>query len=636
MVGRFTPDAASSPGGASSQAAADSVPDLVVATEHSAENADATGTKPESDTLRTSGSSVKSVLGEFANLLKGFLGLNFLYVSYAFSYAGVTRGILGLVLVSLLTFYGCVLLVRVKRHIPAEWWQRQRGGTEPGSERAPFAEVSSDSPGAASCVPARKVLYGDVGAYAFGRAGELVVNLALLLTQFGYCTGYLIFLAQTIHDLTRCDCAPAWFLLIPLPIVLTLALLRSLRKLTPFSYLANIGIFVGFSAVLVFLMANFQYRPYSPLFWKWPVFFGQMSAALEGIGVVLPVEGSMKNPRRFNVILSATMVLMGAILLLIGLLGFMTFGKQTRSIILLNMGHSAAVRIVKSVACIGILFTYPLQLVPIVQALEAWLATTTWLRTRQLGTGSAHSGEPLPSRHPEPFDETVSIDAIRVVETRITPERKASRAIDGEQTPEPLDERLASIDIVDVRVASEQRDSGPGSALLFEESGGSKAAISTSPVPVPDHIDAFGAPGGASPPSPQASAPAEAPPEPAPPIAADRAPLARRVATLYCTYFTDEPAAVLVRVSLVIGTVVAAVIAGKDFGLFQSLVGALGAATLAYTLPALFHLRVFWQRLSTWERALDIFMLAFGAVATLSATTTTIAEMVRGTASGIA
>ncbi|KAK4533654.1 hypothetical protein CCYA_CCYA18G4536 [Cyanidiococcus yangmingshanensis] len=623
MVERSSKEAASA---LNNVAASESVAgsDSPSATRYTAGNEASSTATNLAEKLERSHSSIKGVLGEFANLLKGFLGLNFLYVSYAFSYAGITRGVIGLVLVSTLTFYGCILLVRVKRNIPSDWRHDNRFPAGHGGESAAFVELGMASEERSWGPPARQVLYGDVGAYAYGRFGEIAVNLSLLLTQFGYCTGYLIFLAQTIHDLTRCACQPAWFLLIPLPILLSLALLRSLRKLAPFSFLANLGIFVGFTAVLGFLLANFQYQPYAPVFWKWPVFFGQMSAALEGIGVVLPVEGSMKNPRRFNLILTATMTLMGAVLLLIGLLGFMKFGKDTRSIILLNMGHSVAVRIVKAVACIGILFTYPLQLVPVVQAIEAWLATKTWFGSSRTEISAPHSLRSRSAPLPTNMEEPVSAESVPVAETTEQFEIKPVDSTDCSSS-DRLDGVVQSIDIADAPLSSElifrESDAKPACNVAISSTTTSNATWNAAAADgageivsrAPNHVNDM--PSGNS--------------------RIKWTEHARKIGALCRNYFTNERLEVFVRVTLVIGTALAAVIAGHDFGLFQSLVGALGAATLAYTLPALFHLRVFWQRLSGWERALDIGMLVFGVGATITATTTTVVEMVRGTATQV-
>lgn len=61
------------------------------------------------------------------------------------------------------------------------------------------------------------------------------------------------------------------------------------------------------------------------------------------------------------------------------------------------------VGLVKVVLCIGMLFTYPLQLVPIVQAAEDWLAGRT--------ITSSH-GEPLEEYQEEEEEETLSTDEV--------------------------------------------------------------------------------------------------------------------------------------------------------------------------------------------------------------------------------
>lgn len=55
----------------------------------------------------------KHLVGDIGNMLKAFIGLNFLYVSYAFAHAGLIRGTVGLILIALITEHCCLLLVQV-------------------------------------------------------------------------------------------------------------------------------------------------------------------------------------------------------------------------------------------------------------------------------------------------------------------------------------------------------------------------------------------------------------------------------------------------------------------------------------------------------------------------------------------
>lgn len=58
---------------------------------------------------------------------------------------------------------------------------------------------------------------------------------------------------------------------------------------------------------------------------------------MEGIGLVIPVESSMKEPRNFPLVMGMALFCLAFVLMTVGVLGFVTFGAETESIILLNM-----------------------------------------------------------------------------------------------------------------------------------------------------------------------------------------------------------------------------------------------------------------------------------------------------------
>lgn len=43
--------------------------------------------------------------------------------------------------------------------------------------------------------------YGDIGRLSFGRAGTFIVNLCIVLTQFGFCVAYFIFIGNTLYSM---------------------------------------------------------------------------------------------------------------------------------------------------------------------------------------------------------------------------------------------------------------------------------------------------------------------------------------------------------------------------------------------------------------------------------------------------
>lgn len=75
-------------------------------------------------------------------------------------------------------------------------------------------------------------------------------------------------------------------------------------------------------------------------FTQWPLFFSTVIFAMEGIGVVMPVENSMKNPEHFLGCPGVLNCAMGTVVLLyatIGFFGYMTFGAETLGSITFNL-----------------------------------------------------------------------------------------------------------------------------------------------------------------------------------------------------------------------------------------------------------------------------------------------------------
>ncbi len=456
-------------------------------------------------------SSKSSIFTDVANMLKAFIGLNFMYVAYAFAQAGLVRGVIGLCLIALITEHCCLLLVDVKSSMPPR----------PNSKKPPT--------------------YGDIARFVGGRPLEYLVNIALMLTQFGYCVGYLIFISQTVHDLLRKGNQPAWpYVFIPVPLLLTTAMLKSIRSLGPFSVLANAALLTGFVAVVFYIGKHFTWQQNYASWGTYPLFFGQMTAALEGIGLVIPVETSMKDPSQFPFVLRTALFILTSVLMTVGTLGYMTFGAGTKSIILLNFEQTPIVNIVKVVLILGILFTYPLQIVPVFQLLEVWMAKREEKRKARLKL----------------MEESNKAAAGHTALTITRPDGTEEETENEDSDVAPAEE--------------EQLMSGDGSN--------------------DNNNDAM----------PQSTGRRER--------------------------FIVEPWKIMFRITVVLGTAITAICAGANFGLFQSLVGSMGASCLAYSAPAYFHVTVYGRTLSRGEKVKDWLIFVFGVVGAIVGTAVTLME----------
>ncbi|KAF4698847.1 U2 snRNP-associated SURP domain-containing protein, partial [Perkinsus olseni] len=197
------------------------------------------------------------------------------------------------------------------------------------------------------------VTYGDVGYYAFGRIGSMLVDICIILTQTGFAVAYLIFISHNVSDILddyyledKKDSivSRGLILAVILPPLVILSWLRYLKMLAPFSLLAEIAILFALFAVFAYDIQSIITRAWSPVLstkissssqqledhdpsggssfistasnislWlnlsRLPYFFGISVYCYEGVGMVMPVKNSMQNPSSFNRIWSSSVIL---------------------------------------------------------------------------------------------------------------------------------------------------------------------------------------------------------------------------------------------------------------------------------------------------------------------------------------
>eukprot|EP00111_Clytia_hemisphaerica_P001364 TCONS_00003874-protein len=163
-------------------------------------------------------------------------------------------------------------------------------------------------------------------------------------------------------------------ILFPLPLLIGIAFVRNLRKLGPISVIANISVTGGAAATVIYMFAKMPDLRASDLHWfkfsTFPVFFGQVTSAFEGIGTVIPIEGSMaENRSKYPAFLHISLVFLCFILSGFGITGYLRFGEKTCQIVTQNLRGDMAI-ILQIFLFIGVLLTYPLQIYPNIQIVE--------------------------------------------------------------------------------------------------------------------------------------------------------------------------------------------------------------------------------------------------------------------------
>lgn len=87
-------------------------------------------------------------------------------------------------------------------------------------------------------------------------------------------------------------------------------------------------------------MENVSERELATSFQQLPMFFSTVIFAMEGIGVVMPVENTMKKPQHFLGCPGVLNIAMGTVVLLyalVGFIGYMSYGDATRATVTLNL-----------------------------------------------------------------------------------------------------------------------------------------------------------------------------------------------------------------------------------------------------------------------------------------------------------
>eukprot|EP00898_Chlorokybus_atmophyticus_P000255 jgi/Chlat1/122/Chrsp1S00223 len=213
-----------------------------------------------------------SPLSAYFNLMMSLLGTGMLALPAAFKSSGIIGGAVSLTAFAAITAHSIRLLVRSKHGLP-------KG-------------LSRDR-------------YDDIGAAAFGKAGRIAANLAVVSSQLGFACSHIVFAVDNIHDLFT-PLGPVTLVLLLWPCGVLLQFIRRLDSLAQVSLVAIVFVLMSIVAVFVdgathglplhYPWDSSHYGP--PLKWRtYADFFGIAVFAYCCQAVVVPLEGSLRPQR---------------------------------------------------------------------------------------------------------------------------------------------------------------------------------------------------------------------------------------------------------------------------------------------------------------------------------------------------
>ena len=274
------------------------------------------------------------------NIFISFVGAGLLGLPYAFSRSGWCLGVICLAAVSTGNIYAMLLLVKCRKRLESNGYVGIKG-------------------------------YGDLGREVMGHRGEVLVNVCLVVSQAGFATAYLIFIAANFTSITNGKAGRALIIYACVPILSLLVQFRDMKKLSPFSLVADVANLMGLSCVI---FQDFEYNTHSDnikaLDFAGVIYVTSVCIySLEGVGLILPLESSCANREGFPKLLKKVVFGITVIMAIFGVCGYVAFGEATLSPISLNLkGESAA--FVQMALCLAIYLTYPIMMFPVSDVLE--------------------------------------------------------------------------------------------------------------------------------------------------------------------------------------------------------------------------------------------------------------------------
>ncbi|XP_078045238.1 proton-coupled amino acid transporter-like protein pathetic [Augochlora pura] len=293
-----------------------------------------------------------SDVGALAHMLKSSLGTGILAMPNAIRNGGLLIGSIGTIVIGFICAHCVHILVR-SSHVLCKRTK---------TPQMTYAETAEAA-----------FLYGPKPVRPFANISRIFVKTALCCTYVGGSCVYVVFVATSIEQVAKfysdAEISSRYYILALLPAVLLLGQIRNLKYMVPISMVANACMMAGFAITLYYIFRDIHMPPTNVKLFssvsQLPTFFATVIFAIEGIGVVMPVENSMRNPEHFlgcPSVLNITMTIVVSLYAVLGIFGYLSYGENVMASITLSLPTNEILgQAVKILIAIAVLFTYGLQ-----------------------------------------------------------------------------------------------------------------------------------------------------------------------------------------------------------------------------------------------------------------------------------
>ncbi|XP_052751259.1 proton-coupled amino acid transporter-like protein CG1139 [Galleria mellonella] len=275
-----------------------------------------------------------TVFGSILHLLKACLGSGILAMPAAFKNCGLIAGSIGTLLAGLVCIHTIHIFVKASQNICID-------AKKPSMS---FAETCG-----------AVFTYGPKSVQSWGGFVKTLVDYSMALTYISVLCVYIVFIGSSFKEvldvaLPEYQLSIQMYCFMTLPLLLIICQIRNLKYLVPFSAIANIMILVVFAITMYYMFVDLpplSEREMVADISQWPLFLGNtVIFAMEGIGVVMPVENEMANPQKFlgcPGVLNISMVIVIILYAIFGFFGYLQFGDDVKGSITLNLPQNSII-----------------------------------------------------------------------------------------------------------------------------------------------------------------------------------------------------------------------------------------------------------------------------------------------------
>lgn len=219
------------------------------------------------------------------HLLKASLGTGILAMPVAFMYCGMVMGIFATIFTAFICTHCSYILVKCAHTL----YKRTHRTAMTFSEVAEIAFTN-----------------GPKWGRRFAKFSRVLILQSLFWTYFGTCSVYTVIVATNFQQIAEHYTGSTISLRVVIaalliPLIL-LSWIPNLKYLAPVSMLANAFMGIGLGITFYYLVQDMppisERNLVAPIS-TWPAFFSITIFAMEAIGVVMPLENSMKTPQNF-------------------------------------------------------------------------------------------------------------------------------------------------------------------------------------------------------------------------------------------------------------------------------------------------------------------------------------------------